>query len=230
MVMEAHSLAKHAQEASVVRVVRRFLTLCLCASLVLAAASYIFSVDRFTVTKFKWHQAIKQRNSTSTTIMTTKTGSNNVLVNYKKNDYRGFLMVQHDEYGLMMLRCTRKKNKPPHWQLPGGHIDDFEFEEAAKHHPDRSGQLLQAGRSGAARELFEETGIDLRSQLDRLQPANLHRDKDDKLLNEYKHRMFFTVSVTDADFPKHGVGPMGSETIRIKVCLRQCVLALQLIV
>ena len=50
-----------------------------------------------------------------------------VLVDYKKNDYRGFLFVVHEEYGLMLLRCTRKKNKPPHWQLPGGHIDEEEF-------------------------------------------------------------------------------------------------------
>ena len=50
-----------------------------------------------------------------------------VLVDYRKNDYRGFLFVVHEEYGLMLLRCTRKKNKPPHWQLPGGHIDEEEF-------------------------------------------------------------------------------------------------------
>ena len=65
--------------------------------------------------------------------MSTTTTSNQVLVDFKKDDYRGFLLVQHEEHGLMLLRCTRKKNKPPHWQLPGGHVDEFEFQEAAKH-------------------------------------------------------------------------------------------------
>jgi hypothetical protein len=27
----------------------------------------------------------------------------------------------------MMLHCTRKNKKPPHYQLAGGHIDEFEF-------------------------------------------------------------------------------------------------------
>ena len=100
-------------------------------------------------------------------------------------------------------------------------MDHIEFQEAAKDSDknDRNSQLLQASKRGASRELFEETGIDLRTQLDRLQPANLHREKGDntKLINEFKHRLFFTVTVTDADFPKHGVGPMGNEAIPVKV-------------
>jgi 8-oxo-dGTP pyrophosphatase MutT (NUDIX family) len=48
-------------------------------------------------------------------------------VDIKKNDYRGFVFVVHEQHGLMLLRCTRKKTKPPHWQLPGGHVDDDEF-------------------------------------------------------------------------------------------------------
>lgn len=53
-----------------------------------------------------------------------------VLVDYKKKDYRGFVFVVHEEYGLMLLRCARKKMKGPHWQAPGGHVDDPEFVEA----------------------------------------------------------------------------------------------------
>ena len=105
-------------------------------------------------------------------------------------------------------------------------MDEFEFQEAAKHPDknDRNSQLLHAGKTGAVRELFEETGLDLRAQLDRFQPAHLHRANGDddnnnnkKLPNEYKHRLFYTVTVTDADFPKHGVGPLGNETISLKV-------------
>jgi hypothetical protein len=54
-------------------------------------------------------------------------GSGEVLVDYRGVDYRGFLFVVHDIHGLMLLRCTRKKNKGPHWQVPGGHIDEPEF-------------------------------------------------------------------------------------------------------
>jgi len=152
---------------------------------------------------------------------------------YQTQDYRGFLLVRHETYGLMLLHCTRKKSKPPHWQLPGGHIDEPEFRRAAaegatlrEEEDNRNRQLLRAGQSGAARELFEETGIDVRAQLERLEPADLHRDnKPDskKLVNEYKHRLFFFLNVTDQDFVKHGVGAMGTDSPdcpykHVKVC------------
>jgi hypothetical protein len=61
-------------------------------------------------------------------------GSGAVLVDYKKDDYRGFCLCIHEEYGLMMLHCTRKKDKGPHYQLAGGHIDEPEFLEACELH------------------------------------------------------------------------------------------------
>ena len=45
--------------------------------------------------------------------------------------YRGFLFVQHEKHGLLLLHCTRKKNKPHHWQLPGGHIDKADFDQGS---------------------------------------------------------------------------------------------------
>lgn len=51
-------------------------------------------------------------------------------IDYRNIDYRGFIFVVHESYGLMLLHCTRKPKKGPHFQLPGGHIDDFEFEAA----------------------------------------------------------------------------------------------------
>ena len=54
------------------------------------------------------------------------------LVDYKACDYRAFIFVFHNEHGLMLLHCTRKKKKPPHWQLPGGHVDEPEFLQAGK--------------------------------------------------------------------------------------------------
>ena len=53
-------------------------------------------------------------------------------IDYRNIDYRGFIFVVHEQHDLMLLHCTRKPKKGPHFQLPGGHIDDFEFEAAGK--------------------------------------------------------------------------------------------------
>lgn len=174
-----------------------------------------------------------------------------VLVDYKKTDYKGFLFVVHDDHGLMLLRCTRKKSKGPHWQVPGGHVDEPEFIEAGKegvpfgcHHSmfssyfasataktrkDRASQLLAACKMGAARELFEETGIDMRSSLHRLEPASLrtvtkvNKEGIELLRNEHKHRLFFFLSVTDKDFPSQGESPMGSVGRHLRVSRFSCI-------
>ena len=65
-----------------------------------------------------------------------------------------------------------------------------------------------AARAGLARELFEETGIDVRGTVleeRRLQPAVLRHDNGSEtkqLVNELKHRFFFVLALTDDDFCK----------------------------
>ena len=90
---------------------------------------------------------------------------------FLKDDYRAFIFATHPLYGILLLRCTRKKNKGPHFQAPGGHIDKEDFDDAVSNRPGDSKQgrtvLTQACKIGAARELYEETGMDIRSQLDR---------------------------------------------------------------
>ena len=54
------------------------------------------------------------------------------LIDYTSVDYRGFVFVVHEEHGLLLLHCTRKLKKGPHWQVPGGHVDKEEFERAGK--------------------------------------------------------------------------------------------------
>jgi 8-oxo-dGTP pyrophosphatase MutT (NUDIX family) len=158
--------------------------------------------------------------STEESVKTSKKGK--VLVDYKGNDFRGFIFVVHSSYGLLLLQCTRKKNKPLHWQLPGGHIDDPEFEEAARQSSDKQTQLLIAGKIGAARELYEETGIDVRKKLDRLEPASLRTETKvrhgvELLQNEYNYRLFYLLTVTDADFATKGVIPVGTDGKHLKV-------------
>ena len=124
-------------------------------------------------------------------------------MDFSSVDYRGFIFAIHPDHGYVLLHCTRKKKKPNHFQLPGGHIDAFEFADAAKVTQDPKEQLVHAGKLGAARELYEETGMDVRNALDRLKPTNLYeKDKKDKVSNEYKSRLFYTVHVTDDDFLK----------------------------
>mmetsp|Transcript_1528 Transcript_1528/g.3255 ORF Transcript_1528/g.3255 Transcript_1528/m.3255 type:complete len:170 (+) Transcript_1528:229-738(+) len=90
---------------------------------------------------------------------------------YVKDDYRAFVFATHPTYGMLLLHCTRKKKKPPHFQAPGGHIDKEDFEAVIARTPGISDQgpalLIQASKIGAARELYEETGIDITSALDR---------------------------------------------------------------
>jgi hypothetical protein len=54
------------------------------------------------------------------------------IPDYKHIDYRGFVFAVHPKHGLLLLHCTRKPKKGPHYQLPGGHVDDFEFEASGK--------------------------------------------------------------------------------------------------
>ena len=119
-------------------------------------------------------------------------------------DYRGFLFVVHPKHGLLLLHCTRKKRKPPHWQVPGGHIDEPEL---------ATGDLQLAAKMGATRELYEETGLDVRTELDRLEPVTLQDGT-----NELKERFFFHLRVNDDDFArKGGVLPMDCPDVSLRV-------------
>lgn len=135
-----------------------------------------------------------------------------MATNYKdyiNEDYRAFLFATHPAYGMLLLHCTRKKKKPPHFQAPGGHVDKEDFEDAVARLPESSHEgpdiLIHASKIGAARELFEETGIDLRSSLDRFQPARLRDNSKDKLICEFKKRMFFKICLGDGDFVTSGI-------------------------
>jgi len=48
-------------------------------------------------------------------------------------DYRAFIFAILDDWGMLLLHCTRKPKKGPHYQLPGGHVDAEEFHSARKY-------------------------------------------------------------------------------------------------
>jgi hypothetical protein len=99
--------------------------------------------------------------------------------------YRSFIFVLHETNGILLLHCTRKLKKGYHYQIPGGHVDDDDFSTIVTattttpnlniYRNDTTGntnsssnesQMLQmAGIVGAVRELYEETGIDLRTNI-----------------------------------------------------------------
>jgi 8-oxo-dGTP pyrophosphatase MutT (NUDIX family) len=132
-------------------------------------------------------------------------------VDFSKCDYRAFCLLIHSGLGAaVLLHCTRKKKKAPHYQLPGGHIDGAEFKQVTHSHSAvvTQEQLYLASRIGCAREIYEETSIDLRERLDRMLPMVLYdtnnkelNDDNSHLINEYKQRLFFVCEASDEDFP-----------------------------
>jgi len=127
-----------------------------------------------------------------------------VSIDISEKDYRAFCLLIHPKQGGLLLHCTRKKKKPPHYQLPGGHVDKEEFEQVAKKSSNvvTQAELYRAARLGCAREVFEETGLDFRKRLEELLPLVLYSTKEDgKLINEHKSRIFFLCEVCDEDFP-----------------------------
>jgi hypothetical protein len=67
-------------------------------------------------------------------------------------------------------------------------------------------QLQLAAREAAARQLLDETGLDVRNHLERLTPAVLRSnppvDATGKkyLKNEYENRLYYFLQVTEDDF------------------------------
>jgi hypothetical protein len=61
---------------------------------------------------------------------------------------------------------------------------------------------LETCRLGASRELFEETGMDMRNDLKRFEPAILHppHDNDDIINFVLGNNCYFHLQVNDTDF------------------------------
>ena len=96
----------------------------------------------------------------------------------QRTSQRSFIFAIHPTHGLLLLRAYKKK-KGVHHQLPGGRVDaeELAFEDAH--------------RRAAARELREETGIDVPPA--RLMDTAVRR----------KNREYFFLELRDAD----GAGP-----------------------
>ena len=124
------------------------------------------------------------------------------------NDLRGFIAVRHRQHGILLLQASKKK-KGLHYQLPGGRVDESELRT---HGPE------EGCRIAAARELFEETGIDVRSQLDRLRPLELSASPLERL-EKFHGRMYFELEISEADssFAEGSLPPLTSEDFRLRL-------------
>mmetsp|Transcript_7668 Transcript_7668/g.13444 ORF Transcript_7668/g.13444 Transcript_7668/m.13444 type:complete len:202 (-) Transcript_7668:909-1514(-) len=90
---------------------------------------------------------------------------------------KAFVFAQHKRFGLLVLKAF-KARKGLHGQLPGGKVDETDAD----------------AKAGLARELFEETGIDVRQHLERLHPVLFpHGD------NMYRKRYYFKLELFDSD-------------------------------
>ncbi len=81
-----------------------------------------------------------------------------------KMGIRSFIICKHDRYGYLLLEANKKRKGGRHYQLPGGHVDRQEIADHGE---------VEACRVAAARELYEETGLDLRNCLNRLVPVDI---------------------------------------------------------
>lgn len=122
---------------------------------------------------------------------------------FVNSSYKAFVFATHPKHGMLLLFCTKKKIKGDHFQLPGGGINESEFQHASK----RSGgdprrQLILASKHAVIRKLREDTGIDIRENIKRLKPAHLRFDSEcyNQLSCEHRKRLFFTLEVMDNDF------------------------------
>eukprot|EP00918_Siedleckia_nematoides_P051953 GHVU01113635.1.p1 GENE.GHVU01113635.1~~GHVU01113635.1.p1 ORF type:complete len:199 (+),score=24.70 GHVU01113635.1:2283-2879(+) len=96
--------------------------------------------------------------------------------------YVNCVFTIHKDHGLVMLKAHKEK-KGLHFQVPGGHVS---VGELAAH------SLEDACKIACARELFEETGIDMRGALDRLISLR-------KFGTDTATRHFFLLSINDHD-------------------------------
>ena len=77
-----------------------------------------------------------------------------ITIDFSDTDYKAFCLLIHKDVGAVLLHCTRKKKKPPHYQLPGGHVDGYEFTQVTKSLSSyvTQEQLYLAARIGCGRE------------------------------------------------------------------------------
>jgi 8-oxo-dGTP pyrophosphatase MutT (NUDIX family) len=143
----------------------------------------------------------------------------------RRSGLRAFVLARHSKHGVLLLEGSKARKGGRFFQLPGGHVDARELlaygpEEAPRclALPLRRDAVRRGGGAGgggrkaagaedtdgrraasrvaAARELYEETGMDFRDRLYRLRPVELeHLGPDGQRLHANGRRYFECVSL-----------------------------------
>ena len=101
-----------------------------------------------------------------------------------------FVFVEHPQHGYLLLSSKNVKKGSTDSQTPGGHVDVAELVAAqAIGTPEALDAMF---RAVAARELYEETGMNIRQDLGRLR----------RLESDHPLKVFFLLEVNDGDFSK----------------------------
>mmetsp|Transcript_22983 Transcript_22983/g.51738 ORF Transcript_22983/g.51738 Transcript_22983/m.51738 type:complete len:220 (-) Transcript_22983:133-792(-) len=106
--------------------------------------------------------------------------------------YRAFVIVKHAGHGYLLLEANKKRKGGRHFQLPGGHVDAHEISQYG---------IDEGSRIAAARELYEETGMDFRDRLYRLAPIEFHSGAygPQGIKLHETGRRFFRLDISDVD-------------------------------
>lgn len=89
----------------------------------------------------------------------------------KEHAQRAFMITHIEDQGFLLMEAY-KPSKGRHYQLPGGRIDEADYEALGlPTHPERLtlDEVVRVGQHAAMRELWEETRIDMKQSYERLQ-------------------------------------------------------------
>ncbi|OII72817.1 uncharacterized protein cubi_03687 [Cryptosporidium ubiquitum] len=116
------------------------------------------------------------------------------------NKFRSFIIVIHQKYGCLLLKSS-KKSEHDIFQLPGGRLDekDLIINQLEMNNDDYNikTHILPKEDSfkvAAARELYEETGMDFRNRLHMLKPLEFDLPKKWK---------FFYLDITNTEITEN---------------------------
>eukprot|EP00934_Nitzschia_sp_Nitz4_P005586 Nitzschia sp. Nitz4//scaffold2_size372955//12014//13495//NITZ4_000353-RA/size372955-processed-gene-0.464-mRNA-1//-1//CDS//3329546566//5576//frame0 len=123
-------------------------------------------------------------------------------LDYRTVKYRVKTFVVHPQRGMLLLQSEGRST------IPGGSVQDLDFIEAYREGVADTLWLQLGAREGAARNLWELTGIDFRQNHSRLTPAVLYTkpQPDAKyqhlLKNQLEDTLYYFLQVSDKDFPQ----------------------------